>query len=69
MHFSGFLLLADTTDGGLRVRGQDARLRVDHAQRTEHERLVLSRGYRWDRRVPRKRCCYTNYISLTIYNT
>lgn len=31
MHISRFLLLADAGDGGLGVRGQDVRLRVDHA--------------------------------------
>ena len=54
MHVSLFLL-ADAGHGGLRVRGDDARLRVDHAQRTEHERLVLRGRDGRDRRVPRER--------------
>lgn len=31
VHFSGLLLLADPRDGGLGVRRQNVRLRVDHA--------------------------------------
>lgn len=47
-------LLADARHGGLRVRRQDAGLRVNHAERAEHERLVLRSRDRWDRRVPRE---------------
>lgn len=53
MHLVGLLLRADG-DGGLRVGGQDVRLRVDHAQLAEHEGLVLRGGYRRDGRVARE---------------
>lgn len=56
----GLFLLADAGHGGLRVRRQDARLRVDHAKRAEHERLVLRGRDRRDCRVPRERSCQHN---------
>lgn len=55
MHVVLFLLLSDGGDGGLGVCGQDARLRVNHAQWAEHERLVLCRWDRRDSRVARER--------------
>lgn len=69
MHISLLLLLCDAGDGGLRVRGQDAGLRVDDAQRTEHERLVLRGRDGRDRRVPRERRwrhTNTHYTTLPI---
>lgn len=54
MHVSLLLLLSDGGDSGLRVSRQNARLRVDDAQRTEHERLVLSGRDGRDCRVPRE---------------
>lgn len=55
VHVVLFLLLSDGGDGGLGVCGQDARLRVNHAQWAEHERLVLCRWDRRDSRVARER--------------
>lgn len=54
-----FLLLVNSGDGGLRVRRENAWLRVDHAQGAEHERLVLRRRDSRDRRVSRERGCVT----------
>lgn len=65
MHFIGLLLRADG-DSGLRVGGQDAGLRVDHAQLTEHEGLVLRGGYRRNGGVAGERRCQINLYSIAM---
>lgn len=53
MHF--ILLLLSNWDGGLRVSRQYAWLRVDHAEGTKHERLILSGRYGGNGRIPGER--------------
>lgn len=57
VHVIAFLLLSDARHGGLRVRRQQVGLRVDHAQGTEHERLVLRGRDGRDGRVAGERGC------------
>lgn len=54
MDVGSFLLLSNAGHGRLRVRRYDAGLRVDNAEWTEDERLVLRC---WNCRIPRERRC------------